>query len=241
MVSGIVSQSGSTINSASGQSSPNVSHSTSASGTVNIVQLRQSLKEKWLGYYCQNREWLVQLSIWVTCDGKHRPSSSFILATLTALEPQLTRLMPLLSGLNSSPDRIVSALGLNFNPDDLAEQWLQEQQEASQTVLLPSGAGNLDVAFHPEAVLVKSSVNVDPASNGGNGRSVNHPVSPNRTSGNPTRHVGPEMNGDNGKKTFADGVVQPINCPNPQAPNPQVIARQDEQCGGRDNPDDIWR
>lgn len=236
MVSGIVSQSGSDINSTSGQSSQNMSHSTPASGTVNITQLRQSLKDTWLGYYCENREWLVQLSIWVTCEGKHRPSSSFILATLTALEPQITRLMPLLSGLNSSPDRIISALGLNFNPDDLAEQWLQERREAAQTVLLPSSEENLDVAFHPEAVLMKSSVTEHQASNGKNGHSANPQVSSNGPHENPLLNASHDVKGGNRKNPSAFGKGNPRS-----SPDPQVIARQDEHCSGRDHPDDIWR
>jgi len=62
---------------------------------VNIQHLRHSLKVKWLLYYRQNRQWLVKLQIWGTYDGQRRPSSSFILATLSNLEPQLTQMLPL--------------------------------------------------------------------------------------------------------------------------------------------------
>jgi len=71
-----------------------------------------------LNYYAENRQWLTRLRIWVDCDGQRRPSSSFILATLSILEPQLNQLLPLIVDLSSNPDRIVAALGLNFNPDD---------------------------------------------------------------------------------------------------------------------------
>jgi hypothetical protein len=84
---------------------------------MNIQQLRESLKIKWLNYYFENRPWLVKMQIWGTYDGQRRPSSGFMLATLSVLEPQLDEIFPLIVDLNSNPDRIVAALGLNFNPD----------------------------------------------------------------------------------------------------------------------------
>ena len=84
---------------------------------MNIQHLRHSLKIKWLLYYQQNRQWLVKLRIWGTYDGQRRPSSSFILATLSTSEPQLTQMLPFIIDLSNNPDQIVAALGLNFNPD----------------------------------------------------------------------------------------------------------------------------
>lgn len=84
---------------------------------MNIDYLRRSLKDKWLDYYQENRSWLTRLSVWVNCDGKRRPSSSFILATLSTLEPRFTELLPLIVDLSNHPDRIVMALGLNFDPE----------------------------------------------------------------------------------------------------------------------------
>lgn len=85
---------------------------------MNIQQIRQSLKLKWVNYYYKNRSWLVKVRVWGTYDGLRRPSSSFILATLFILEPQLEQLLPFLVELNNDPDEIVSALGLNFNPEE---------------------------------------------------------------------------------------------------------------------------
>lgn len=96
---------------------------------MNIQQLRQSLKLKWLNYYEQNRSWLVKLRIWGTYDGLRRPSSGFILATLSVLEQQLDQILPFLSDLNNNPDKIVAALGLNFNPDE--ELSLIKSQDAT--------------------------------------------------------------------------------------------------------------
>jgi hypothetical protein len=85
---------------------------------MNIQQLRQSLKLKWVNYYYKNRSWLVKMKIWATYDGHRRPSSGFILAALSALEPQLEQLFPFILELNNNPDQIVAALGLNFNPEE---------------------------------------------------------------------------------------------------------------------------
>lgn len=85
---------------------------------MNIEQFRTAVKEQWLNYFAENRIWLTRLRIWVNCDGQRRPSSSFILATLSILEPELNQLLPLIVDLSSNPDKIVAALGLNFNPDE---------------------------------------------------------------------------------------------------------------------------
>ncbi|MCM0588793.1 MAG: DUF5331 domain-containing protein [Gloeotrichia echinulata IR180] len=96
---------------------------------MNIQQLRQSLKLKWLSYYKQNRSWLVKMQIWGTYDGLRRPLSGFILATLSILEPQLDEILLFLMDLSNNPDKIVAALGLNFNPDE--ELSLIESQDST--------------------------------------------------------------------------------------------------------------
>ena len=85
---------------------------------MNIQQLRQSLKIKWLTYYKTNRRWLVRMQVWGTFNGRRRPYSGFILATITALEPKLHHILPFILDLNNNPDDIVAALGLNFNPEE---------------------------------------------------------------------------------------------------------------------------
>ncbi|MEH2104821.1 DUF5331 domain-containing protein [Nostoc sp.] len=85
---------------------------------MNIQQLRLSLKHKWLIYYKQNISWLVKMRIWATYDGLRRPLSGFILATLSVLEPQFDEILSFMLDLNNDPDKIVAALGLNFNPDE---------------------------------------------------------------------------------------------------------------------------
>ena len=85
---------------------------------MNIQQLRESLKIKWVKYYHQNRSWLEKMRIWGTYDDYRRPSSGFILATLSVLEPKLDEIFPFILELNNNPDEIITALGLNFNPEE---------------------------------------------------------------------------------------------------------------------------
>jgi hypothetical protein len=84
---------------------------------MNVQDLRQSLKSKWLQYYRENRHWMEKMQIWATFGEERRPLSSFILATVTVMEPELIDVLPLLAELNSDPDAMVAALGLNFNPE----------------------------------------------------------------------------------------------------------------------------
>ena len=84
---------------------------------MDIQHLRQSLKTKWLSYYEQNRSWLVKMRIWKDYDGIRRPSSGYILATLSTLEPELKKILPFILDLNNNPDQIIAALYLDFNPE----------------------------------------------------------------------------------------------------------------------------
>jgi Family of unknown function (DUF5331) len=86
---------------------------------MNIEELRQSLKLKWLHYYKENRHWLEKMQIWGTFEDERRPLSSFVLATVSVLEPNLIEFLPLIADLNSDPDDVIVALGLNFNPEKL--------------------------------------------------------------------------------------------------------------------------
>ncbi|MBF2002664.1 MAG: hypothetical protein IGS38_18310 [Synechococcales cyanobacterium M58_A2018_015] len=106
---------------------------------MNVEYLRKALKTHWLNYYRKNRDWLIRLGVWITCEGTRRPSSSFILGTLSTLEPQLTELLPLVVDLSSHPDRIVMALGLNFNPEEELQSFVEaERPPQPEPALLPS-------------------------------------------------------------------------------------------------------
>ena len=108
---------------------------------MNIERLRQTLRRKWLSYYRNNRSWLVKLGIWVSCDGHRRPSSSFILATVSVLEPRLTDLFPLIVDLSHDPDRVVQVLGLDFDPDEVLASAQTSTTITSQDIkMLPSSS-----------------------------------------------------------------------------------------------------
>jgi Family of unknown function (DUF5331) len=123
---------------------------------VNIEQFRQSLKAQWLDYYRTNRHWLTRVGVWVSCEGQRRPSSSFILATLSVLEPQLTHLLPLIVDLSSNPDRIVIALGLNFNPDEALEALGKGEDAIAEKnpKMLPGGIPEVDFLTQKSPVAV---------------------------------------------------------------------------------------
>jgi len=125
---------------------------------VNTQQIRQSVKDKWLHYYAENREWLARLGVWVNCEGQRRPSSGFILAALSTLEPQLTLLLPLIVDLSHNPDRIVMALGLNFNPDEELAAIAQKKADTDSSSdgavkLLPAAAQSPLLVSEPPATI----------------------------------------------------------------------------------------
>jgi Family of unknown function (DUF5331) len=112
---------------------------------MNVEHFRQSLKATWLRYYRENRTWLTKIAVWVSCEGQRRPSSSFILGTLSILEPQLTQMLPLMVDLSSNPDRIVIALGLNFNPDTALEEFEPLDTDDEPVRMLPAGEPPVEI------------------------------------------------------------------------------------------------
>lgn len=130
---------------------------------MNTEQLRKSLRAQWLDYYRRNRDWLVKLGVWVNCEGQRRPSSSFILATLSVLEPQLIQLLPLIVDLSSNPDRIVIALGLNFNPDEVLEALDATENSINGVKMLPGSTEPIQFSDHPNSKLKKESKSRLPA------------------------------------------------------------------------------
>ena len=121
---------------------------------VDIQQLRQSLKVKWLLYYRRNRPWMTKLRIWGTYDGQRRPSSSFILATLVNLEPQLIQMFPFIVALSNHPDQIVAALGLNFNP----EVEIRALTESVNNVEITAAANNTEINASSNGLTYNSAV-----------------------------------------------------------------------------------
>ncbi|MBW4604993.1 MAG: DUF5331 domain-containing protein [Calothrix sp. FI2-JRJ7] len=103
---------------------------------MNIQELRQSLKQKWLYYYQENCHWLEKMQIWAVFDGERRPLSSFVLATVSILEPNLVDILPLLVDLNTNPDDMIAALGLNFNPENELKKLNNDNDNLSGTQVI---------------------------------------------------------------------------------------------------------
>jgi hypothetical protein len=97
-------------------------------------EIKESLKEKWLEYYKANSAWI---KFAMTKNGNFqkggRPSSMLILGVITSLEPDLISIMSCLCQLNSDPDLLIKALGLDFDPDEELEED-EESDENSENV-----------------------------------------------------------------------------------------------------------
>lgn len=133
---------------------------------MNTEELRQSAKEKWLNYYRENRTWIARLATWGNYKGQRRPSSSFILACLSVLEPELPKLLPIMVELSNDPDRLVSVLGLNFNPENELKLLLARETAALEAAkvmqLLPSNTSG--TANHGIAASSPAASPIDTAS-----------------------------------------------------------------------------
>lgn len=200
---------------------------------MNINHLRHSLKVKWLLYYQKNRPWLVKLQIWGVYDGQRRPASSFILATLSNLEPELIQLFPFIIALSNNPDQIVAALGLNFDPD----------QELKTVTAERMGCGFLPSELSKAEPIIGTPVN----GNGNGGTEI--AVTKTNTQGNglamqmllTTATKQPEANGES---MLAVANPAEVVAP-PQALEEKLHASQatnlpswmDESCAGKGSPD----
>jgi hypothetical protein len=84
-------------------------------------EFKAGLKEKWLDYYEANRHWIERVVNKGFCSRNTSegrcPSHEFTLAVITALEPSLKELLPCFTELNSNPECLMKALGLDFNPE----------------------------------------------------------------------------------------------------------------------------
>lgn len=96
-------------------------------------EIKESLKEKWLEYYKANYVWIkLAMSKNGSFQKGGRPSSMLILGVITSLEPDLISIMSCLCQLNSDPDLLIKALGLDFDPDQELEEDEDEEDEESE-------------------------------------------------------------------------------------------------------------
>ncbi|MFN6500360.1 MAG: DUF5331 domain-containing protein [Nostoc sp. DedQUE01] len=79
-----------------------------------------SLKQKWLQFFQNNRDWItlhMEVESVYTPDGGKRPPSYLILGVVNALEPKLAQLMLPFAKLNPDADTLIEVLDLHFDPD----------------------------------------------------------------------------------------------------------------------------
>jgi hypothetical protein len=110
-------------------------------------KLKVTIKQKWLDYYQINCDWLLKFGSWVkTPDTGTRPNSATILGAITALEPQLAEFMPAFCDLNPEAERLIEALGLNFDPRKELEKRAAEIAASQETEIIPLLA-NIDTEY----------------------------------------------------------------------------------------------
>jgi hypothetical protein len=142
----------------------------------NFEEIKLRLKKKWLQYYKHNRQWInkycqencftsVQGSTegetWGTAersidDKRYRevhPPSELIIGAITALEPFLAQYwLTAFVDLYANKEKIVVALGLNFDPElELKKIEQQNWQNQHQTIIEPEllieGDSNQDTHY----------------------------------------------------------------------------------------------
>ena len=111
-------------------------------------KFKAELKDKWLDYYEANRNWLQSFmnknSSWTTNvkyegeleDPKYtprRPNAHIILGTITVLEPQTQGWLVFCPNLQTDPNLIIKALGLDFDPELELKKREQQKLQIQQT------------------------------------------------------------------------------------------------------------
>ena len=116
-------------------------------------QFKAELKNKWLDYYQANRSWLQHCmnedsgwydsvdyneeeleSFEVDEDYEpRRPECYFILGVMSVLEPSVRSLLAFAASLTTDSEKLVKALGLDFDPELEFKKRSQQQQTSNQT------------------------------------------------------------------------------------------------------------
>lgn len=84
-----------------------------------FTDLTASLRQKWLQYFQENRDWItrqMEMEYVETPDGGRRPSSFLILGVVSTLEPQILQLMVPFTRLSLDTNLLIDILELNFDP-----------------------------------------------------------------------------------------------------------------------------
>lgn len=118
---------------------------------IDFEELESSLKTKWLDYYKNNQSWISKYlsgSVTIQLNNRQyipevkRPNSSFILAVISILEPNVKDWLIFLSQAESDTHKIVLALGLNFNPDEMLKKENLEISELQKEIISQDNLSN---------------------------------------------------------------------------------------------------
>lgn len=101
--------------------------------------LTKIIRDKWLEYCKSNLVWLEELQqlkkngistlISETSDGVVRPQSSILLGILIGIYPESSAIINVCFQLNPDPNKIIVALGLNFDPLKELEKLAEQEKE----------------------------------------------------------------------------------------------------------------
>lgn len=119
-----------------------------------FTQLKKELKEKWLRYCIDNETWICNLmnsnSLWVktqeTIEAElkdaisenwqiSRPDSDFMIGVISALVPEISEFIEIITTATTDREAIVKALDLHFDP--FLEIERRNLNHSQQATLLP--------------------------------------------------------------------------------------------------------
>ncbi len=127
----------------------------------NFEEIKIRLKKKWLQYYKHNRTWInkycqencyvsvkgsIEGETWTTIErswddpnyAEVHPPSELIIGAITALEPLLAQYwLTAFVDLYANKEKIIVALGLNFDPELELKKIEQKKWDKEQLVLQP--------------------------------------------------------------------------------------------------------
>lgn len=99
-------------------------------------EIKPTLKDKWLDYYEANQRMINKLMDlgYKYEDSRHkRPNSDFIIGTVSALEPKLEEYLFCFFLVCNDLNKIVEALGLNFDPELQLKRRNKKREEEATT------------------------------------------------------------------------------------------------------------
>jgi hypothetical protein len=117
---------------------------------IDFEELESSLKTKWLDYYESNQSWISKYASRNFCHGSLSKTARYELildsplrlAVISILEPKVKDWLEFLCETESDPDKIIVALGLNFNPEEILKQQEQNNKPSENITISQIDSSN---------------------------------------------------------------------------------------------------